>query len=476
MEIGLARGLAQDLQYDQRIADLRYQKQEMDRATAINDAKAKMFSDDMDFQNATNSFDNPRIKEFAKNQIAALGKYVTENPDWASNVQKRSQVNLMKRELKDNPMLHQGLASDAALKQYNADLAEVAKNPEFHNKKAYEDLSIQAKNYTLYGNQDGEEAAKKFGTKAFVYTKPRDFRNVTKDWAALGNDFKDLKRNSMAGKGRNAFQEYANPDSLRAMATQYYSENPEQMTQDAAKAGMEPIAYIMKGIDGYIPKKTDYGDYNLSDAMAVRRASEKAPAAPPGPTAWDVDIKKMPKGSTNGDVLMEAMGPPSNIKIQDYDGNKIDMTGIDFKYTGNHETVKVKVMGNDGKYKDQYQKLFEVYTEIPLNVSNDLGFTKEPFGPDLGRETTVSDKFKGRNIEIVSRPNKDGKSVKYARIKTNIPKDVENESFSQRYDGAVLSNKYRKGVNVSGSNESNEVEQNGYIYDKTTGQALRKAQ
>jgi hypothetical protein len=441
MEIGLARGLAQDLQYDQRIADLRYQQQEMDRATAINDAKAKMFSDDMDFQNATNSFDNPRIKEFAKNQIAALGKYVTENPDWASNVQKRSQVNLMKRELKDNPMLHQGLASDAALKQYNADLAEVAKNPEFHNKKAYEDIAIQAKNYTLYGNQDGEEAAKKFGTKAFVYTKPREFRNVTKDWAALGNDFKDLKRNPMAGKGRNAFQEYANPDSLRAMATQYYSENPEQMTQDAAKAGMEPIAYIMKGLDGYIPKKTDYGDYNLSDAMTMKRLSDK-PEEAKGPTTWDVEIKGKDKGMESGDTMMKVLGPPAGIKIKDYNGNPVDMTGINFKYTGNHERVKVKVMGNDGKYKDAYQKLFEVYTEVPIKVSNELGFTEDPW---LGG-VEVSDKFKGKNIDIVTRQNSKGEAVKYARIKTKVPVDVDNEGFRQRYDAENMASKFRQGV------------------------------
>lgn len=469
MEIGLAKGIAQDLQYDQRIADLRYQQREMDRATAINEAKAKMFSDDMDFQNATNSFDNPRIKEYAKNQIAAIGKFVTENPDWTSNVQKRSQLNLMKRELKDNPELQRGMASDAALKQYNADLAEVAKNPEFHNKKAYEDLSIQAKNYTLYGNQDGEEAAKKFGTKAFVYTKPREFRNVTKDWAALGNDFKDLKRNSMAGKGRNAFQEYANPDSLRAMATQYYSENPEQMTQDAAKAGMEPIAYIMKGLDGYIPKKTDYGDYNLSDAMAVRRASEKAPAGPPGPTTWDVEIKGKESGKESGDTMMKVLGPPTGIKIKDYEGNPVDMTGINFKYTGKHAYAKVKVLQN-GKYKDVNQKLFEVYTEVPIKVSNELGFTEDPW---LGG-VEVSDKFKNKNIEIVTRADKDGKAAKYARIITNVPVDVESVGFSQRYDAENLASKNRQGVQ-SEDNSSYEAEQGGYIYDTRTGKALRKA-
>lgn len=441
MEIGLARGLAQDLQYDQRIADLRYQKQEMDRAKAINDAKAKMFSDDMDFQNATNSFDNPRIKEYAKNQIAAIGKFVTENPDWASNVQKRSQLNLMKRELKDNPELQRGMASDEAFKKLNADLAEVAKNPEAHDEEEYNNLLAQRDNYIKYGNQDGEEAAKQVGTKAFVYTKPRDLRDLNKDWAALGNDFRDVKRNPMAGKGRNAFQEYANPDSLKIVANQYYSQNKKQIDREAAKAGLDPIVYTMKGIDGHIKKNTDYGDYNLSDAMTMKRLSDK-PEEAKGPTTWDVEIKGKDKGMESGDTMMKVLGPPAGIKIKDYNGNPVDMTGINFKYTGNHERVKVKVMGNDGKYKDAYQKLFEVYTEVPIKVSNELGFTEDPwFG---GVE--VSDKFKGKNIDIVTRQNSKGEAVKYARIKTKVPVDVDNEGFRQRYDAENLASKNRQGV------------------------------
>jgi hypothetical protein len=467
MEIGLARGLAQDLQYDQRIADLRYQKQEMDRATAINDAKAKMFSDDMDFQNATNSFDNPRIKEYAKNQIAAIGKFVTENPDWTSNVQKRSQLNLMKRELKDNPELQRGMASDEAFKRLNADLAEVAKNPEAHDEEEYNNLLAQRDNYIKYGNQDGEEAANKIGTKAFVYTKPRDLRDLNKDWAALGNDFRDVKRNPMAGKGRNAFQEYANPDSLRIVANQYYSQNKKQLDREAAKVGMDPIAYTMKGIDGHIKKNTDYGDYNLSDAMAVRRASEKAPAGPPGPTTWDVEIKGKDMGMENGDTMMKVLGPPAGIKIKDYDGNPVDMTGINFKYTGNHERVKVKVLGKDGKYKDAYQKLFEVYTEVPIKVSNELGFTEDPW---LGG-VEVSDKFKGKNIDIVTRQNSKGEAVKYARIKTKVPVDTDNEGFRQRYDAENMASKFRQGVDQG---QAVEIDSEGNVFDAVTKQFIRK--
>lgn len=472
MEIGLARGLAQDLQYDQRIADLRYQKQEMDRATAINDAKAKMFSDDMDFQNATNSFDNPRIKEYAKNQIAAIGKFVTENPDWTSNVQKRSQLNLMKRELKDNPELQRGMASDEAFKKLNADLAEVAKNPEAHDEEEYNNLLAQRDNYIKYGNQDGEEAAKQVGTKAFVYTKPRDLRDLNKDWASIGNDFQDKKRASLKGGGRNSYQEYANPESLKIVANQYYSQNKKQIDREAAKVGLDPIVYTMKGIDGHIKKATDYGDYNLSDAMTMKRLSEK-PAATQGPTTWDVEIKGKESGMENGETIMKVVGPPSNVKVKDNKGNPIDMTGINFKYTGNHKYVEIPVINNNGKTVMQKQKVFEVYTQVPKEVSRKLGFTYDPWG--LG-DNDINDNFAGnKGISVVNREDKDGKSQEFTQIKTWVPVDVKNEGLRQRYDAENMASKFRQGVeNESGA--GNEVEQNGYIYDKTTGQVLRKAQ
>jgi hypothetical protein len=99
-------------------------------------------------------------------------------------------------------------------------------------------------------------------------------------------------------------------------------------------------------------------------------------------------------------------------------------------------------MGNDGKYKDAYQKLFEVYTEVPIKVSNELGFTEDPW---LGG-VEVSDKFKGKNIDIVTRQNSKGEAVKYARIKTKVPVDVDNEGFRQRYDAENMASKFRQGV------------------------------
>ena len=259
-EFGLIQGLAQDLGYDQRINDLRYQEEAMRRAQATSEAKAKMFADDLDFQNATNSFDNPIIKNKAKETIAKIGAFVRENPDWEGDVNKRSQLNLLKRELKDNPDLLRGVASDNAYKQYLADLQEVAKNPNQHDTEAYDEISQQWNNYLRFGNQNGEEAAKAEGAKAFVYTKPKDWIDINKAFAETGNKFKDMKVKSIKG-GLGAYEEYADPDSLAIIASQMYSQNQRQIHRIAKQKGISPLDYVMAGIDAHIPKQRDMGEY-----------------------------------------------------------------------------------------------------------------------------------------------------------------------------------------------------------------------
>ncbi len=447
IQAGLARGLAQDLQYDQRIQDLRYQKQEMDRAQALNAAKVKMFVDDTDYMNAVNSFDNPRIKQYSEQVIKDLGKYINENPDYMYDAQKMMEVKRMKRQLKDNPYLHQGMASDDAIKKYNADLAEVAKNPERHSKGAYEKIALQLENYKKFGNQDGEDAARALGTKAFTYTKPRDFRDLNEDWKVIGNGWKDVKQESMAGKGRNAFSEYANPETLKITASQYYSQNKEQIDEEATKAGMEPVTYVMKGIDAHIPKKVDYGDYGLIDAMTMRNLAKRDAAASTKPetsSTWDYEIRQKQEGKDSGEKFDRVFGIPKNVTIKDNKGNPYDLTGIEFKHTGNHKVFEEIVMGKDGKPKKVKVKKALVFADLPTDQSDEIGITKNPmfFG-----DSEISSSFVGNSaISLVDRVNKDGKSIKAAQIKTWVPIDVDNQSQRGEYDKIGLATRYQEGV------------------------------
>ena len=65
-EFGLIQGLSQDMGFNDKINDLRYHELENRRALAENEAKQKLFVDDLDYQNAANSYDSGLIKDFAK--------------------------------------------------------------------------------------------------------------------------------------------------------------------------------------------------------------------------------------------------------------------------------------------------------------------------------------------------------------------------------------------------------------------------
>src|SRR4051812_8149862 len=101
-EYGLVSGLAQSLDYDKRINDLRFHEAANQRALAENSAKQAMFADDLQYQNAANAHDHKIIQDYAQNKIKEIGKFVTDNPDWEINLDKRIQLDAMKKSLKDN--------------------------------------------------------------------------------------------------------------------------------------------------------------------------------------------------------------------------------------------------------------------------------------------------------------------------------------------------------------------------------------
>lgn len=172
LEFGVRRGLAVRADWNQEIADQRYAYMLKKQAENEAEAKAKMFADDMQFQNAVNSHDNPIIKDFAKNKIYEIGKFIRNNPDWQKDVTKRQQYNLMIRELKDNPELIRGMQSDKSKAEWDQ---WRVKNPEIANSPEGAALNQQWDNYLKHGNQFGEEVAKTKGKMPFTFTPPEVF-------------------------------------------------------------------------------------------------------------------------------------------------------------------------------------------------------------------------------------------------------------------------------------------------------------
>lgn len=186
LEFGLRQGLAVDMQWDKRINDLRYQQQMKRQADIEMEAKAKMFADDLEYATPMNSHDNPLANGYAKQSIQKLGQFVNENPGWESNVTLRMQYNQLKRQLKDNPELNRGMQSDKGFD----DMAKFAADPKNSNilsSSRWKSIEEQKRNYELYGNQNGEEAAKKEGKKAFMFMAPDPIQDMRAKALTIGS-------------------------------------------------------------------------------------------------------------------------------------------------------------------------------------------------------------------------------------------------------------------------------------------------
>lgn len=448
IQAGLARGLAQDLQYDQRIQDLRYQKQEMDRAQALNAAKVKMFVDDTDYMNAVNSFDNPRIKQYSEQVIKDLGKYINENPDYMYDAQKMMEVKRMKRQLKDNPYLHQGMASDDNIKKFNADLAEVAKNPGFHNTNAYDKIAQQLENYKRFGNQDGEDAARQVGVKAFNYIKPRDFIDLAKTGQELGNKFKDVEIEYLKNGRDGAYRTVPKEKSLNADARQFYLENQEQFDVNYTNKGLNPIEEAKKFIQSGIETKFDIGERNrLADDMALIRYKNSLENVPPGKSPYQIAFLNPGSAVVDPKDVETTFGSKIPHYLTNNDGSvKIDNTGDIFNPTGHAQDEGYRT---DGKYKKTGIKILDGYVYKSMDWAKANGVVNEPFGPDLWREDKVDGDW-SKKAEIVDLPlNDKGESNKVVRIKVNAAVNANSPDYQGKFDSNIVTTKQRTDVKES---------------------------
>lgn len=424
-EFGLLQGLSQDMGYDNRINDLRWHEQQNKRALAENESKAKLFADDLDYQNAQNQHDAPIIREESKNKIKEIGKFVRENPDWTYNVDKRLQLNEMKKSLKDNESLKRGVASDNAYKSYLGDLQEVAKNPNAHDTEAYQSISDQWNNYLNHGNQGGLEAAQREGKKAFVYQKPQDFVDLPQTLLKAGNSVKnyDVK------KGRNIGEYWTEPkpEEVDAIKKSIYQQNGRQIQVEAKKLGLttpqEIDKWVTDNISAGFNKHYSIGDANaaFTNGMALKNyelQKEKGQKSfSESYTPFDNLIDpKNPAGTIPVDLARKIWNDKPNIQVLSSNGSKVDLTGFNMNY--------------DGRFVKKNGIPFLLgYIDIPLKVAEEKGIYEDGW---FGKPKITSDFLDKATIETTQ--DKDNNEQKFVRIKHEIPVNPNDQTARQMYN------------------------------------------
>lgn len=458
MEFGMRLGLAQSMQYDKRINDLRYQDQMKQQATIKAEAKAKMFADDFDYNNAMNEHDNPLVKEFAKAKIKQIGNFVNSNPDWETNVEKRAMYKQLVRELKDNKDLNRGIQSDENYAQYQKDLAEKSKNPDLYDKEAYDNILLEWRNYEKYGNQHGEEAAAKFGKKAFIYEQPQDWTDLDKKGLEYGSKFNDFEIQGVKGGGFGAYKEVPREESLNTLSIDFYKRNQRQMDANYQALGYSSgLEYAKELIRPGIKTKIDFGEqWRLPSGRSGSGGLEGNSGV------WSKDVVNKEASYVNGELLKNALGATPAFKVKNKDGSQIlDMTGSKVQYTGRNA------------YFDNNQrkgiKHFEVITRLTPEEAQAKGILTNNYLFDDEIEETW-----GEKAFLKTEENKKGDNIDYVEVRDFIPIDVNSPTAAGIYDKKATTSKFVEQPEYDyQEREQRFVDEAGNIFD-AQGNFIRK--
>ena len=175
MDFGLPVGLAYRhnwAQEDQKQNNL-YAFKKQAQIEAEN--RTKMLTDDLKFGKVNNAWGSARLRDTYSAMTKGLGKYVSENPDWQTNMEKRTEVMRLKNEFIDNPELNEGQRVDAhyvAMTKFTQD----PKNGEFQGDPMVADQVAAYERYSRTGSASLDPAER----KEFTFTAPTEMIDIAK--------------------------------------------------------------------------------------------------------------------------------------------------------------------------------------------------------------------------------------------------------------------------------------------------------
>lgn len=451
MEFGLANGLAQDMQFDQRINDERFRNMQMERAKANAAASAKAFADDFSQGPIGSKYDDALISEYTRKRMQDAVQVYKNYPNWKYNPDALAQLKAIKDDIKGNEHVQRGIAFVDAKKRLNADLAEMAKNPQMHDQEAYQNLIQQVNNYNEYGNQFGPEAAQKEGAKTFVYQKPQDFVDLPQTLLKAGNSIKNY--DVIKPKGGNIGEYYTEPkaNEIEAIKNSIYQQHGRQIQVEARKLGFKTPEqvdqWLTQGIAAGFNKHYSIGDANAQFNNYIQSENlklHKAKAARemetnPSYTPYDyLTDKRNIAGQINPQDIEKVWGNKPLFPLNGNNGAKVDLDGFDVNYTGKY-------------IQKQGMPFFLGKIHMPLDIAEEKGIYKEPFGPDLGRSGKITPEFLDK-ARIQTGVDKEGKPMKYVEVDYELPINVNDKVARDKFNTFVLPDKLvEPGTNPFGS-------------------------
>lgn len=475
MEVGMAKGLAQSMDYQNRINDERYFDQQLKRAQAENKATLDAFEKDNEYMNAANSYDRPLIDLEAKKITREIGQLAKNNPNWESDPDIRRQVNEKRRYLKSNANVIRGMASDEAFKRLNEDLGKVAKNPNMYDAGAYQELLAKKNNYLQYGHQDGKDAAIAEGPQAFVYDKPEDFIDLPTTAIEVGNKYRSDKYQQ---DGNGGYHQLIDENTLRPIAENLYRQRQRQFqVQNGVKTDEEGIQAASDMIRAGIKLERKFGEPNHALIAAQWKHKMDTEAINGGGKAIDAYNKMIRDAETSypgADNLTKMIGVKPIVKIYDADNNYVkDDSGREFIPSGSY--MQTKTVGKVAPHKTKSGRIsnYGVKSDDNLGVIHGFSVYSKKEMDDLGWNDDASMK---KNIEERYDNGKDKEPRYY--VKSQHVFNPINQAYAFKLNDAVGQTAKQIGeMNPVENIPTREIEyhSDGTMWDAQTKQYLGKS-
>lgn len=467
MEIGGLRGLTFDTGQDKLIQDLQYQDQSIRQKQALDMAKAKMFADDLEFQNGSNPFDAKLIRQEGEAVLQELGKLKESNPNFWYDPNAQAQAKFIKQSMKSSPSVLRYIAYKAAKDNFIKDYAEAAKNPEQWDSEALMEWERKFNNYDQFGHPEGTDGLKRDGGPTPIsYQSPQKLIDVTSELLKAGKNINNF--DVIGGKNLGEYRTQPKPDEVEAIKNSFKSQHGRAIQVQAQKQGIkseeELDAWLTKSIMAGFEPKYDPGDVNAlwERGMEERKLNlekekldgKKQPSS--NYTPWDdLNDQRKPSGNVPAEVVEQVWGKTPKIFVQPNtivgkNYRNIDLTGLPVDYDNRYVTDSRGVRYITGK------------VNVPLEIAAGTGIWA---GKANNEDAGISEAFLGKGVR---RLDKNGNTVIQMDVKIPIDKNdgTARQLYNAKVQPAKLSTPLQETdvVNFGSMGQPKTVVQNGVTY------------
>jgi len=419
---------ASDAANDQ-IEDMKYAEQIRRQNEAMAMAKAKMFADDLEFQNGSNPYDSQIIKQENGDMLKKIGE-ISNRPEYMYDRNLQAQVKQLKNDYRQTKAVLRSAAWKEAQAKYNAFSQEALKNPTAYN---LDQLDAVKRQMESYGKGADGNYLPTDQVDAFVFTPPEQIPDFEKLHTERGRLLKPTDYKKWNNGNQGAFMG-AVPDSvINDEALQLYNGN--KSAYDYKYKGKDPINEIKSALRtaapvdahfGQVPddwkSKMDY-EYKLKSAMKGDGAAPSDPYVDVVLNSVDMPVPDEDMAAAFGSTPTVKFNTPNGVVTES--GNRFNYSRItDKNYKGTDKSGKVIPYNKDGV------KVATGFILKPLEYGEELGVLEDTKW--FGKELKVKPEYAG-DYKIYT--NKDGD--KFLQINAMTEVNANSREHSAKYNSYI---------------------------------------